>query len=208
MAFLHAFGNRFVYRGERPYVNMISLTDETHARRRRWLQQAAAGDPRAQRDLVDRHAPAVYAVLDRMLRPRGLAAQVDDVAQDTFVAVFAQLARFDVGGPAKLSTWILTIASRRAIDAMRRAERRARRRWFAPKPRALAAPDSTVLGLQLAQLIGELPAEQHAVFVLRAYQEFTDAEIAAALDIPIGTVKSRLSRARARLKTALALESS
>ncbi|MGK0361862.1 MAG: RNA polymerase sigma factor (sigma-70 family) [Bradymonadia bacterium] len=185
---------------------MISLTDERQARQRRMLQQAVAGDPRAQRQLIDAQAPAIYALLDRMLRPRGLSAQIDDVAQDTFIAVFAQLPRFDVDGAAKLSTWILTIASRRAIDAMRRAERRARRRWFAPKPRALAAPDSSLLGRQLAAIVGELPPDQHAVFVLRACHEFADAEIAGALDIPIGIVKSRLSRARARLKTALAEE--
>ncbi len=82
------------------------------------LRRAQRGDAAACRDLVLRYQGAVFALLGRMLGP-GRAAEIEDLAQDTFLDVFRALARFSALGPARLSTWVLTIASRRSIDFLR-----------------------------------------------------------------------------------------
>jgi RNA polymerase sigma factor (sigma-70 family) len=91
------------------------------------LHRTQHGDPGACRALVEHYQDAVFALLGRMLGRAG-RAQLEDVAQDTFLAVFTGLARFAPAGPARLSTWILTIATRRAIDELRRPRLRSSRR--------------------------------------------------------------------------------
>src|SRR5262245_38695329 len=84
------------------------------------LARAQKGDDPACRDLVRCYQGAVFALLSRMLgRSRG-KAQIEDVAQETFLRVFRNLKSFSASGPAPLSSWILTIASHLAIDELRR----------------------------------------------------------------------------------------
>jgi RNA polymerase sigma-70 factor, ECF subfamily len=170
----------------------------------RTLRLAAAGDHGASRALVERYQVRVFALVSRMLAGRGRAT-VEDVAQDAFLQVFRQLAGFDPGGPARLSTWILTITARRAIDELRKH----RPALLADVDRAgdARADDRAVRKELLAAIEGalrELSPELRAAFVLREYHGLEYAEIASALSIDLGTVKSRLSRARAQLRERLA----
>jgi len=80
------------------------------------LARAKAGDESARGALIERYQRPVFALLWRMLRDRGA---VEDLAQETFLRALAALARFDPGGPARLNTWILTIAARLALDHLR-----------------------------------------------------------------------------------------
>ena len=170
------------------------------------LARARRGDPSAQALLIERYGRQVYALVGRMMAGRGHV--VDDLAQDTMIKVLTNLHRYDPAGPAKLSTWILTVATRTCIDGLRQArpsvsldaidamrssedlERRAGQRE---------------LTRQVVEAMAELPADQRAVLVLRAYHDFDYAEIAEALGVEEGTVKSRLGRARAALRRALGL---
>lgn len=167
--------------------------------------RATRRDQRACRALVACYQHRVYALVGRMLQPRGLDAQVDDVAQETFLRVFRHLDRFVDDGRARLSTWILTIATRLCIDAIRRAERPSVA--GAPQPDQARRPDqahaqrSRLAATQAA--IAALPPEHQAVLVLRAFHDLDYPEIGAALDLAPGTVKSRLARARARLRELL-----
>jgi RNA polymerase sigma-70 factor (ECF subfamily) len=176
------------------------------------LQRAVRGDAGASRALVEMYQVRVFALVSRMLAGRGRAT-IEDAAQDTFLHVFRQLGAFDAAGPARLSTWILTIAARRAIDELRRQrptllpelER-------APEGRAGERTgeraDERAIRRELAAAIEaalrELSPELRAAFLLREYHGLEYAEIAAALAIDLGTVKSRLSRARAALRERLA----
>ncbi|HVK74397.1 MAG TPA: sigma-70 family RNA polymerase sigma factor [Kofleriaceae bacterium] len=168
------------------------------------LRRAQRGDPAACRALVERYQGPVFALLGRLLGG-GRRALVEDLAQETFLAVFRQLAGFAPLGPARLSTWILTIASRRAVDELRR-------RGAAPiavdDVAAGDRADDALARRQLAQAIdralAELSPEYRAAFVLRELHGLDYADIARALEIDLGTVKSRLARARAALRTALA----
>jgi RNA polymerase sigma-70 factor (ECF subfamily) len=165
------------------------------------VRRAAAGDRDAARALIERYQDLVYGYLGRMLGARGQSAAVDDVAQDTFVRALGALARFDPEGPARLSTWLLTIATRRAIDVLRAA------RDHVPLDAvpliAEERPDRRVITRSVYRAVAALPHEQRAAFLLRELYGFTVAETAAALEVEPGTVKSRVARARARLARAL-----
>ena len=133
---------------------------------------------------------------------------VEDLAQETFLRVFKALPSFDRNGPARLSTWILTIATRRAIDELRR-----RRPQQTSLDEAKPIPSTTeadtltrrrMLAAHLQGAIAELSPVHRAAFLLREYHELSYEEIATHLEVDLGTVKSRLSRARAALRSKLA----
>lgn len=170
------------------------------------LARAQRGDAEACRTLVRRYEGAVFALVGRMLGPRGLGGLVEDVAQEAFLRAFRALPGFDRRGPARLSTWLLCIASRLSINELER-----RRPTLDPMPEDLVDPRPGEAELHhadlrraLRQAIATLTPEQQAVFVLREYHGLAEAEIAKALDLELGAVKSRLFRARARLREALA----
>ncbi|MFT3700223.1 MAG: sigma-70 family RNA polymerase sigma factor [Kofleriaceae bacterium] len=170
------------------------------------LVRAKAGDRAALEALIEMYQDRVFALIWRMLLGRGVD-RTHDLAQDTFVRVLRAIGGFDARGPAKLSTWILTIATRVVMNERRRAGRdRAEL-----DDEAIAAAVSTenpveqrALAKALIAGIAALPDDQRAVFVLREYHELDYAEIAGALDIPENTVRSRLHRARTALRDELA----
>jgi RNA polymerase sigma-70 factor (ECF subfamily) len=126
-----------------------------------------------------------------------------DVAQETFMRVFRALPDWDPRGSARLSTWILTVATRAAIDELRK---RTPTGALVDVVDSAPPPPTELRSLRHAieRALGELVPEFRAVFVLREFHELSYQEIAGALDIDVGTVKSRLSRARAELRVALA----
>lgn len=170
------------------------------------LRRAQRGEPAACRALVERYQRPVFALLYRMM---GAARRdrVEDLAQETFLSVFRSLGQFAPLGPARLSSWILTIASRRAIDELRRGggEPAALEGEILVSPaRADERARRRDLGERVERAIGGLPAEFRAAFLLRELHGLEYAEIARALSIDLGTVKSRLARARTALRAALA----
>lgn len=176
---------------------------------RRLVEQAKAGDTAAARRFIRRYQRPVAAILRRMLRPSGLDDHTEDLAQETFARAFAALPRFDLDGPAKVSTWLLTIATRLALQQLERrrvpTERLEERHEEIPGPFAADAHHRrAALGRAIERAVEELPPPHRAAFLLREYHELEYAEIAEALEIDLGTVKSRLNRARAALRRALA----
>src|SRR5436190_15686137 len=168
------------------------------------LRRAQRGEERAWRVLIERHRRPVHALIWRLLAGRA-RHRVEDLVQETFVRVLRALPGFDPAGPASLSTWMLTIAARVALNELRRPEAAS----LAEEPAGPGADhaDAGAQRRQLAAAIGAgvaaLPAAQRAVFVLREYHDLDYAEIAAALELDLGTVKSRLARARAALRVHL-----
>lgn len=173
------------------------------------LARAARGDQAAARALFVHYHRQVHAFLWRMLAPHGARAVIEDLTQDTFLRGFAALRRFEPGGAARLSSWLLTIATRVALNELRRQKR---------KPDAQVDVDLIALpggadpreeaerratGAILARAIAALPADARAVLLLREYHDRSLDEIARALELPVGTVQSRLARARAALRESL-----
>jgi RNA polymerase sigma-70 factor (ECF subfamily) len=171
------------------------------------IVRAQQGDRAACHALILRHQRAVGSLLRRMLAGSDLDALTEDLAQETFLRAFAALRRFDPDGPARLSTWLLTIATRLALQAL--ARRRLPATAFdddagdAHVEADELAPDRARIGSAIAEAMKRLAPPYRAAFVLREYHGFDYAEIARSLDIDIGTVKSRLWRARAALQRAL-----
>ena len=165
------------------------------------LARARRGDPAAFQALVEHYQDAVFRLLGRVLGRRGQPTLVEDLAQETFLGVFRGLPRFTSDGPARLSTWILTIATRTALKELRRP----RLPWgraveVAAADRADLGAEQRALALALRRAIEQLRPAWRAVFVLREYHDFDYDEIARALDLDLGTVKSRLARAREQVR--------
>jgi len=173
------------------------------------LARAQRGDTAALTELVKLYGGRVNALVWRVMAGHA-RVEVEDLCQEALVKVVQGLPRFDPSGTARLSTWILTVATRTCIDRLRRE----RRRPEAPLPDEPiqtgdeASPELTASRRELARRVertmAALPDEQRAVLVLRAYHDLDYDEIARALEIEVGTVKSRLGRARLALRRLMA----
>ncbi|MUH51598.1 MAG: sigma-70 family RNA polymerase sigma factor [Actinobacteria bacterium] len=171
------------------------------------LVAAARGGDRASLDaLLRRHYDRVYAVCRRVT---GNDADAADAAQESMIAIVRGLPRFD--GRSSFSTWAYRIATNASLDELRR---RNRRPLVGLNDREghraeLADPDAgkrtEALGDRLALdvALAELSDEFRLPVVLRDVGDLDYADIAEVLDIPIGTVKSRIARGRAALAISL-----
>lgn len=168
------------------------------------LARCQAGEPAALRAFVECYQRPVFALLSRIV---GRRPEVEDLAQETFLRAIRALAGFDAGGTARLSTWLLTIATRLALDVGRKRAREQRSDLVA-EPASSSTPEHEAQRSQLrdaiASAIEQLPSDQRAAFVLAEFHGFAMEDIAAALQIPKSTAKTRLFRARAKLAQALA----
>lgn len=163
------------------------------------LQDALAGDGSAVEQLVSRYERPLYRML---LGMTGRSAVAEDLVQDTFLRLIRQRAPLDhVGG------WLYRCAANLAID---HARRRRREQLVAEPPEAPSAgPDWTDRILdreRLAAALNQLPADQRQVVALHYFADQSLADVARALALPLGTVKTRLHRAYRRLAAVLAPE--
>jgi RNA polymerase sigma-70 factor (ECF subfamily) len=166
------------------------------------LRRAQRGDDRAWRELVERYQAPVHALVWRLLAGRS-RHRVEDLVQETFVRVLRALPSWDIGGPASLQTWILTIATRLSLNELRKPEMTTIIGDPPSTESTDAASERARVGAAIAAGVAALPDAQRAVFVLREYHELEYADIAEALGLDLGTVKSRLARARAALRARL-----
>jgi len=163
------------------------------------VRRAQRGDEQAWRALIERFQPPVHALIWRLLAGRA-RHRVEDLVQETFVRVLRALPGFDLAGPASLSTWILTIATRLALNELRRPEPAALEAEPLAAERADQATERQRLGAAIAACIAALPEPQRVVLVLREYHDLDYQDIAQMLELDLGTVKSRLARARTKLR--------
>ncbi|HEY5942351.1 MAG TPA: sigma-70 family RNA polymerase sigma factor [Solirubrobacterales bacterium] len=130
------------------------------------------------------------------------AAAAEDIAQDAFLAAVDALDRFDRRRP--FAPWLHRIVVNRALDWSRREALRRRIAGAESVFEPLPPPDE--IGGEMMEALRELPPEQRAVVVLRHLLEYTPGEIAAMLDLPRGTVNSRLRRGLDRLRDTAEVE--
>lgn len=164
------------------------------ARRERSLvQDAQRGSAEALTELYAAHWRRAHRAAYLVVHD---AAAAEDVAQDAFLAAVDALDRFDRRRP--FAPWLHRIVVNRAIDWARRES--LRRAVGEPTARDDAPPSVGPVGEDLMEALAQLPPEQRAVVVLRHLLDYTPGEIAGMLELPRGTVNSRLRRALDRLR--------
>jgi RNA polymerase sigma-70 factor (ECF subfamily) len=167
---------------------------------RELVRRVLAGRTGDFRGLVDRHKQSIFRFTLGLL---GNWEEAEDVAQDTFLAAFTNLSGYQ-SSRAAFSTWLFTIARNRCINLLKQK-----------RPTALHEPDSIgeitsadpivsqELSQQLDRALAALPVEQRSAFVLAEIEELPYDEIARIERTSLGTVKSRIHRAKQRLQSLL-----
>ena len=169
------------------------------------IARARRGDADAFEQLVVAYRDQVFRLALRMC---GNEADADEVAQEAFLSAWKALPNFR--GDSRFSTWLYQLTSHAAIDLMRREKRQIAAEDITevsapdpgPSPQQQAERSETRQAVRDA--MGQLSPEYRQIVVLRFLQELSYEEIAAALKLPPGTVKSRLNRAKAQLRGILA----
>lgn len=177
------------------------MTDE-----RELIRRAKKGDADAFRLLVEEYQTAVYRLALRMCGESG----AEDAAQEAFVAAWRGLPRFR--GECRFSTWLYRLTTNAAIDYLRREQKQRTDGDLddlpladdSPSPQEQAERSETQQRVRKA--LAALSEEHRQILLLRYMQELDYGEIAQALHISVGTVKSRINRAKARLRELLAQE--
>jgi RNA polymerase sigma-70 factor, ECF subfamily len=181
---------------------------------------APAGDPATDRDLAlrlkardgsalaelyDRFGRIVYALVLRITRT---PADAEEVTQEVFLYAWEKASLFD-GERGSLMTWLGTLARSRAIDRVRREKSQDRRKDLVSRDAGalppVPSPERTVMTSETGTLIRaaleRLPAEQRQAIEIAYFEGLSQSEIAARLNTPLGTVKTRIRQAMIRLRS-------
>lgn len=174
------------------------------------LLSVARGDETAFRHLYDRTVRWVYGAVLRVVRD---PSQSEEVTQEVMVEVWRRAPRFDRSrGSAK--AWIMTMAHRRAVDRVRSAQAGIERDhkvaaldYEAPHDIVVEAVELSLDQQRVRHLLGELTEIQRQTIELAYYKGFSQREIAQTLELPLGTVKTRMRDGLIRLRDALGVQS-
>lgn len=170
------------------------------SREKEIIKQVQAGNAQAFEPIVHHYQSAVFRILSNLVG----AAMVEDLAQDVFLSAFAKIRRFD---PQKGSfrSWLYAITRNRALNA-----RRKKREALLPEPPEAVQTRTPVDDLMVKEVFRHLdavlkamPFQDRSILVWAELEGLSYAEIARIEDLPLGTVKSRLARIRAKLKHSL-----
>jgi RNA polymerase sigma-70 factor, ECF subfamily len=181
-----------------PARNLAHLSDEA------LLALCSRADENALGELYDRYGRVAYGLALRIVRDRALA---EDAVQEAFLAVWRSAGAF-LAEQGKPSTWILTLVHRRAVDLVRREERRrAEPLEDTDHPTGEATDEEAWLRAQrqvVQEALRKLPPDQREAIELAYYGGFTQSELAERLGLPLGTIKSRMFTGLKRLRELLA----
>jgi len=178
------------------------------------VARCKAGDRAAFRQLVEKYHPEVFRIVSGMIRD---ADEADDVSQEVFLKIHRSLDRFM--GQSRFSVWLYRVAVNQCLDNLKSRKRRpetvtfddfseeAERAFHAlfadPSPNAAEGLEEEQLQSAVQRMILSLAPEQRVVVTLKDMEGMSQEEIANILGCPVGTVKSRLTRARETLKERL-----
>jgi RNA polymerase sigma-70 factor, ECF subfamily len=171
------------------------------------MQLVRDGEARAFEIVFDRHGGVAFSLAYRMCGRRAMA---EDVVQEAFLSLWRAGARYEAAR-GSVRSWVLSTIHNRAIDAIRRGVvHEGRNVADDGLAERLAAPERTDLEVarreeasRVRSALDELPAEQRHVIELAYFGGFTHTQIAAMLELPVGTVKSRMRLGLTRMRLAL-----
>jgi RNA polymerase sigma factor (sigma-70 family) len=165
---------------------------------------AARSEQSALAELYDRYGRVAFGLARRVVRDDALA---EDVVQEAFLTLWRTAARF-VPEKGKASTWILTLVHRRAVDVVRREQRRRTEQLADEAEAGSAGADEDAWRRfereRVQEALAKLPDQQREALELAYYGGFTQSELAERLGQPIGTIKSRMFAGLARMRELLA----
>ncbi len=161
----------------------------------RWALTARDGDPVAAAAFIRSTQAEVWRFVAALVEP----AMADDLTQETYLRAFRALPSFE--GRSSARTWLFGIARRACADHIRSAVRRRRLLARADRlePPAVSGHEDPASAIGAAELLGRLIPSQREAFVLTQVLGLSYDEAAQALDVPIGTIRSRVARARSEL---------
>ena len=172
------------------------------------VEQTLGGDQQAFQQLVERYQGRLFAVARHYTRS---AVEIEDIVQETFLKAYRRLDTFD--HRSSFYTWIYRIATNTVLDVLKRRGRSPVQAVEDPElvgeasPRDCPPPTAGLEAQELGEIthrvLGELPEIFRTVLVMREFDQLAYQEIADTLEISIGTVESRLFRARAKFKDKL-----
>ena len=178
--------------------------DQAHLSDEALVALVARSDEAALAELYDRIGGVAYRLAHRILRDESLA---EDAVQEAFLALWRTAAATFVPERAKASTWVLTLVHRRAVDLVRREERRRTEPLeSAAEPVDESAESNAWLRLErerIQEALRRLPDQQREAIELAYYGGFSQSELAERLGQPLGTIKSRMFSGLARLRELL-----
>ena len=204
-----AVATRIELHGERIRTPSMTETDLSQARDRDLVLRIGTGDQEAFRGLFGRYAPAAKALALRVVRQSHLA---EEIVQEAFMALWRNPDGYD-HQRGSVKSWLMGMVHHRAVDLVRREEAY-RRRAERSIPEALETePDPAEVVVEelgapqeraaVRAALGDLPPEQRQVIELMYFGGRSQSQIAADLDLPLGTVKSRTLLGMRRLRGAL-----
>ncbi|MEN8241885.1 MAG: sigma-70 family RNA polymerase sigma factor [Chloroflexota bacterium] len=179
-------------------INTPAVTTQTEED---LVTQAQAGDRGAFGELVQKHQRGVINLVYRL---SGELAFSEDIAQEAFIRAWEKLPGYQPISPFR--NWLYRIATNAAIDALRRRKEEVNLDGVVvsvPGKGLEQKLEDSQRDEIIRQAVLSLPLASRSVLILREYQQLSYAEIAAALEIPLGTVMSRLNYARTTLRTSL-----
>jgi RNA polymerase sigma-70 factor (ECF subfamily) len=174
------------------------------------LAQIAGGDQAAFGALYDEISPRVFGLIRRLLVDH---AQAEEVTQEVFLEIWQNAARYEPG-KGGASTWILTMAHRRAVDRIRSSQSgRDRdvkigiRDYVSDYDNVAEAVETTIEHERVKEAMSQLTELQRQAVTLAYYGGYSHSEVATMLSVPIGTVKTRLRDGMIRLRDELGVTS-
>jgi RNA polymerase sigma factor (sigma-70 family) len=171
--------------------------DDTADTATKWLQRIAHGDEAALVELYRQYGMFVYSMALRVVNDQPTA---EEVTQDVFLSVWHHAKQYDETKGA-LTTWLLTIARRRAIDYLRRRNGRAPLTILEESHFVVAEDPLPAFTVQSA--VADLPPDQQTCIEMLYFKGYTQQEVANELQIPVGTVKGRVRLAMEKLRRIL-----
>jgi len=166
------------------------------------VARARRGDAAAERQLFETHVDRIYRLAYRMT---GDDDQAQEFTQETFIRAFERIDQFR--GDAAFGTWLNSIGTSVIYNGLRKVTRFRQREFEYDEVGTIASNEKQAepdLKEKLALAIDDLPVKYKMVFVMHDVEGFTHEEIGAAMEMPVGTSKAQLSRARAKLRESLA----
>jgi RNA polymerase sigma-70 factor (ECF subfamily) len=175
----------------------------------RIVERCRQGDDRAWEELVSATADDIYRLAVSFTRHRG---EAEDLTQEVYLRLWQNLHRYQTG--SSFRAWAMRIARNLFVDAYRRARGERKATWVDPEfLDDLPGSDDPHTGavrrqrLEMARAaLARIPEDLAQLILLRDFADWSYEELAAELDLPLGTVKSRLNRARRELATVVALQ--